>query len=431
MTTKHLLLALLTASLVACNPPSSGAPDPVEQDPVPAFPQGTPTGEAVRLTVGPEGGTFTSADGRLSVQVPAGALAAATDLTVQPITNTAPRGGGGAYRLGPAGVTFKQPVQLTFRYGGTLGDAAVGLVLARQDRQGAWQAHLGTAQDRSERTLTARADRFGDWAWAEAYRLDPEQASVKVGQSVKFTLMRCVAPEPDPLTEDLIAPLISECAPYTLTPFTRNWAVNGTAGGSATEGTVVKDEGDVAIGTYTAPAQRPDVNPVAVSVDLLRNETGKNTLRLVSTVQVTDEQGPCREVVPGLLTCRYALTRVDGHALPYDLQKQSPYQGDARDRVTGGYLQVSGSAENLARGEGSYEIRYEFDSKPAGTDRETHRVLNDVGDYLTNAQGTETTFTSIGKVTYTGLIQPGRVEAQNFPMATPVFTGAVKLEFAP
>ncbi len=430
MTTKHLLLALLTAALVACNP-SSGAPDPVVPGPVPAFPQGAPTGEAVRLTVGSEGGTFASADGRLSVQVPPGALTAATELSVQPITNTAPHGGGGAYRLGPAGVTFKQPVQLTFRYGGTLEDAAAGLVLAGQDRQGAWQAHLGTTQDRSERTLTARADRFGDWAWAEAYRLHPGQASVKVGQSVKFTLMRCVAPEPGPLTDDLIAPLISECTPYTLTPFTRNWAVNGTAGGSATQGTVVKDDGDVAGGTYTAPAQRPDVNPVAVSVDLVRNETGINTLRLVSTVQVLDEQGPCREVVPGLLTCQYALTRVDGHSLPYDLPKQSPYQGDARDRVTGGYLQVSGTPENLARGEGSYEIRYRFDNKPAGTDQETHRELNDVGSYLTNTQGTETTFTSIGKVTYTGLIQAGRVEALNFPMATPVFTGDVKLEFAP
>ncbi|MFC4427148.1 hypothetical protein [Deinococcus navajonensis] len=420
-------MPLLTCVLMACTQPSS----PSAPSPAPAFPSGTPTGEATRATVGPDGGTVSSADGKLSLQIPPGALTTPTNLTVQPITSTAPHAGGGAYRLGPEGTTFKQPVQLTFRYDEAQESAASAFVVATQDARGEWQAHLGTAQDRAANTLTVRTTHFSDWTWAEAYRLDPGQATVKVGESVRLTLQRCVGPETAPFDEDLVTPLITTCAPYTLTPFTRNWAVNGAAGGSQEAGTVTKDESNVASGTYRAPAEQPSVNPVAVSVDLVRNEAGTNTLRLVSYVQVTGGLGPCKEVVTGYYTCKYPLTKVDGHSLPYDLPKQDPNQGDARDRVTGGYLQVSGTQENLLIGAASYEIRYEFDNKPAGTDRETHRVLNDVGDYLTNLQGSATTFTSIAKVTYTGLVQQNKAVVHDFPMATPVYSGAVQLEFTP
>ncbi|BDP44029.1 hypothetical protein DAETH_39980 (plasmid) [Deinococcus aetherius] len=428
---KMIGLWLLSAALVACNTPSGGNPLPNPPAPAPTFPAGTPTGEATRTTVGPEGGTVTSADGRLKVSIPAGALSSPTEITVQPITSTAPNGKGSAYRLGPEGTTFKQPVGLSFQYDEAQESSASALVVATQDRQGTWQAKLGTAQDRGANTLTVSTTHFSDWTWAEAYQLDPGQATVKLGQTVKLTLVRCVADETTGEGDDLIAPLTRTCAPYTLTPFTRNWAVNGTAGGSAAVGTVSKDEGDVSSGTYRAPASKPSVNPVAVSVDLVRNETGKNTLRLISSVQVIDGLGPCREVVTGIYTCKYQLTKVNGNSLPFNLPKQSPNQGDARDRLTGGYLQISGTEENLLIGAASYEIRYEFDSKPAGTDRETHRVLNDVGDSLTNLQGTATTFKSISGETYKGLIQADKASADNFPMNTPVFSAPVKLEFAP
>ncbi|MFC4456151.1 hypothetical protein [Deinococcus sonorensis] len=428
---RHTMTAicLLSLPLIACTSPSGGGPVPIS--PAPSFPVGTPTGEAAHLTVGHQGGTLRSADGQLSLTIPAGALEAPTDVTVQPISSTVPNGKGGAYRLGPEGTTFRQPVTLTFRYDQAQERAASAFVVAAQDQKGVWQAQLDTLQDREANTLSVQTNHFSDWSWAEAYRLDPGQATVKAGQSLQLTLMRCVAPTTEPFATHLSTPLITTCAPHTLTPFTRNWAVNGTPGGSAAVGTVTKDEGNVSSGTYRAPASTPGVNPVAVSVDFVRNETGRNTLRLISAVQVTDGLGPCQEVVEGYYTCRYALTKVNGNTLPYDLPKQDPTQGDARDRVTGGFLQVSGTQENLLIGAASYEIRYEFDSKPAGTDRETHRVLNDVGDYLTNLQGTATTFTSIAKVTYSGLIQPDRAVTEHFPMATPVYAGPVKLEFAP
>ena len=48
------------------------------------------------------------------IDVPAGALASDTDITIQPITNTAWGGIGNGYRLTPDGLTFTQPVDLVF-----------------------------------------------------------------------------------------------------------------------------------------------------------------------------------------------------------------------------------------------------------------------------------------------------------------------------
>ncbi|MFB9994922.1 hypothetical protein ACFFLM_23510 [Deinococcus oregonensis] len=348
---------------------------------------------------------------------------------MQPITSTVPNGKGSAYRLGPEGVTFKQPVSLSFKYDEAQESSARVLAVATQDGQGTWQAHLDTAQDREANTLTVQTNHFSDWSWAEAYQLDPGQATVLLGKTVQFTLMRCVADEAAAGGDDLIAPLAETCSPHTLTPFTRNWTVNGTAGGSAATGTVRKNEGDTSTSTYQAPAAKPSVNPVAVSVDLVRNETGKNTLRMIAYVKVIDGLGPCEEVFKGYYKCTYPLKKFNGQNLPYDLPKNDP-TSSAVDRLTGGYLQLNGYEDDVLLGVGSYEIRYEFDHQASGTDRKTHRVLNDVGN-VTSMGGNNARFKSVSKVEYTGNIQPDSATADNFPMGTPTFSGNVKLEFVP
>ncbi|GGO38721.1 hypothetical protein [Deinococcus humi] len=427
---KHMIsLFLLSAALVACGGHNPTDEEPTPTPPAPTFPVGTPTGEAARATVGPEGGTVSSADGKLSLRIPAGALATFTEITVQPITSTVPNAVGGAYRLGPEGVTFKQPVGLTFKYDEAQESTASVLAVTTQDGQGAWQAHLDTAQDREANTLTVQTNHFSDWSWAEAYKLDPGQATVLLGKSVKFTLMRCVMDEAGADGDDLIAPLAKACSPQTLTPFTRNWAVNGTAGGSAAVGTVRKNEGDTSTGTYQAPAARPSVNPVAVSVDLVRNEAGKNILRMIAYIKIIDGLGPCEEVFETYYKCTYPLRKFNGQNLPYDLPKNDP-TNSAVDRLTGGYLQLTGYEDDLLLGIGSYEVRYEFDHQASGTDHKTHRTLNDVGNF-TSMGGHNVRFKSISKVEYTGNIEPDNASVDNFPMGTPTFSGNVKLEFAP
>lgn len=64
---------------------------------------GTATGAPASKTIGAEGGSLSSTDGRITVTIPAGALANDTQIAIQPISNTASGGLGAAYRLSPAG----------------------------------------------------------------------------------------------------------------------------------------------------------------------------------------------------------------------------------------------------------------------------------------------------------------------------------------
>lgn len=281
---------LLAALLVACG--GRGGPPAGERPtrPVAAL-RGTPTGESVTRSIGPPGGTVTSADGRLSLIVPAGALAADTPISIQPITNTAASGVGGAWRLGPGGRTFARPVQLVFRYTGAdlAGRSAANLGVAFQDPQGVWQAVRGVTLDTSAGTLTVATDHFSDWALFESLRLDPASGRVKVGQSIALRGLVCVQ-QPD--TGSLLTSLLPECRPIRDDDdiVLGTVAVNGVAGGNGAVGTVRRQR---AVLTYTAPARKPRANPVAVSVEvepLLAPLIGKPPkVLLVSHIRVEDD----------------------------------------------------------------------------------------------------------------------------------------------
>lgn len=245
-----------------------------------------PGGES-RATIGPQGGSLRSADGRLSVRVPAGALAAPTELSVEGLQTSAPHGLA-SYRLLPEGLSLAQPVELSLNYAsGTLAaeDPSVAAVLARRDAAGRWLADFSTRQDRAAHTLTLATRRFGDFAWAEAVRLAPAASRVPVGGGLDLSVNVCT----DPPTDDpsgMLAPLTEHCAPSSLGTLAQGWAVNGRPGGDVAAGTVLKAEGDAARAHYSAPPVVPDPNPVAVSVDW---GVGTASVKLVSSVAVTDQ----------------------------------------------------------------------------------------------------------------------------------------------
>lgn len=60
---------------------------------------GTPQGEPDTLTLGATGGSVASPDGHITLQLPAGALAAGTAVTTQTVSNTAPDGVGPALHV--------------------------------------------------------------------------------------------------------------------------------------------------------------------------------------------------------------------------------------------------------------------------------------------------------------------------------------------
>jgi hypothetical protein len=220
---------------------------------------GNPSSKLIDAT----GGSITSDDARLTVTVPAGAVAAATAFTIQPINNEAPGGIGNAYRLGPAGMTFSTPVSISFHYSsadlaGTVADA---LSLGYQDGQDRWVVGESVTVDTSTQTVMVSSDHFSDWAPLSGLLLEPAVARIGTSQTQTLTLSLC---DTIKLGEFPFGPYAISC--QQLDSALLAWSANGIAGGNSAVGTVVSAEPGNGMATYTAPAQVPASNPVAVSV---------------------------------------------------------------------------------------------------------------------------------------------------------------------
>lgn len=80
-------------------------------------PKAAPTGNAVTAVIGPAGGTLASEDGNIAIEVPAGAVAAATTFSIRPVENTLQkRAEKTSYELLPHSVKFNKPVKITMNY---------------------------------------------------------------------------------------------------------------------------------------------------------------------------------------------------------------------------------------------------------------------------------------------------------------------------
>jgi hypothetical protein len=77
---------------------------------------GKPLGTLVSKSIGPAGGTLSSADGTMTLRFPAGALNKETLVTAQPVENTAFGGAGVGYEFGSHGSQFQKPVTLGIAY---------------------------------------------------------------------------------------------------------------------------------------------------------------------------------------------------------------------------------------------------------------------------------------------------------------------------
>lgn len=245
-------------------PPPAPPPAPPPPPPIAVTPPGIPEGFPTSATIGPGGGSLGSSDGRLTVTVPAGALAANINFGIQPITATAPGALGSAYRLTPEGQNFAQPVTLTFKYSAAEGAASArdALRVATQTAQGRWSLPP-TTHDAAQRTLVVTTTHFSDWANISGLLLRPADSVVAVNKKLNIYFIDC-GWEPDP--NDPNAPhVMRECQPFDAGGATGlTWSVNGVAGGSSSSGTVQRQPNNNA--RYTAPATVPAQNPVAVSV---------------------------------------------------------------------------------------------------------------------------------------------------------------------
>jgi hypothetical protein len=281
--TRHsytLLLALILF-VTACKKSTSGnggtppPPTPPGTGEIGATPPGTPVGTPIQKTIGPNGGTLTTADNRISIEFPAGALAAATVVSIQPITNNCPGASGHAFRLLPHGVNFSKPVKLTMTYSDSdfVSTIPAAMTIAYQNEEQRWQAAGAMTKDTTNKKVTVYTDHFSDWALFKAVELVPYSTMVEPGQQVELGIIKLaefkndsLIPVPDPLKKG--ASIVKE------------WTLSGA-------GTLARAGYDPDQAIYTAPNTIPAKNPVAVSAVLKISSQWQFTL--VSNIYIGNE----------------------------------------------------------------------------------------------------------------------------------------------
>nr|PZN69248.1 MAG: hypothetical protein DIU62_02910 [Pseudomonadota bacterium] len=410
----NLLAVGLMSLLAACG--GSGDEDTPSRGPATGTP--TPAGEALGqaefATIGGAGGHFESADGRLRIDIPAGALAEDTVIRMQRITNHAHGGRGEAWRLGPEGLEFAQPVQLTFRYSDAdvRGTAPQLLRIASQDAQGFWELHEDAVLDEDEGTLVVPVRHFSDWSLLSGAQLHPAEHTLAPGQSVALTVMLC---ERVP-REDLLAPLLAACRPsQVISHLTRNWSVNGTPGGNALTGTVAVQEDRRAL--YTAPAVAPQPPAVAVSTEY-RGLEGESVL-LVANILV--QSGLCTPPGPAQ-PCQFDLTTFNGRGLPYDELPREDWQNP--ETVISGRLTLMDYDGN---GDGTWTARIHWvEQRMAGPLEQFEQLA---GDFTSSGNG-QLEFTVVGGGAFSGRIEHGRVTLSGYPFTSKNASVTAELEFA-
>src|SRR5687768_11259998 len=96
----------LVALIAACSSSETGGPPSADAG----------AGPVVAQVVGAKGGTVTSADQRLKLDIPEGALASDVEIKITAVT-TPPAGGvGAAYDIQPDGLVFATPALLEYRF---------------------------------------------------------------------------------------------------------------------------------------------------------------------------------------------------------------------------------------------------------------------------------------------------------------------------
>ncbi len=343
---RSFVASFVALVLASCGESSGGG--------VPTFPVGTPIGEVMIALVGPEGGTVASADGSLTVSVPAGALEAPIELRVQEITRTAPHGEARAFRLEPHGQTFGGPVTVTYGLGSDELGTARALRAATQDERGAWVVLADATVDLEAETLSFETTHFSDWTFVESFALAPEAETVDVGGSVDLVVQNCLYEDVD--TGDFVLPALARtCRPFALHSVIEDASVNGAVGGSATVGTVTRRGATI---TYAAPAAVPDANPVAISAKIAFPGAPDELLVVAEVTVVADD------AYHGSATfsdATYIAAADVTWTAAHDYDGVTGYVPSGTVTVTFAGCTVSPSTHAIGPDDGSLEIDWTFD----------------------------------------------------------------------
>ncbi|MDO6435331.1 hypothetical protein Q4E93_32245 [Flavitalea sp. BT771] len=272
-----LLLAMLFFSCKKGNVNSGDLPDPISGTPLKTA-IGVPQGDAVTKKIGAAGGSIASADGRMRIDIPEGALSGEQTLSIQPITNTLDFATSAAYRLLPKDLAFQRPATVTFTYteAEIKSTLAEGLGVAGQTADGSWAVLPKKQLNKAQKKVSASFSKAVDLTFFPLCYIKPYDARVKTGEKIQLAILATL-PEGMEKYPEVDGSYIT--GPYPLNPgLVGDWSYSGkghlTSGGATAE--------------YTAPAQVPSPNPEAVSVKLKLSLPG--VFQLISNITVLGEQ---------------------------------------------------------------------------------------------------------------------------------------------
>lgn len=234
--------------------------------------------------VGPEGLNLSSVDGKLELIIPAGALDAVTEISIEMISNTNPGGVGNGFRLKPHDITFNKEVEMKFSYDDYYGRYPVSsphfLGVTYQDENRYWRYVPSPEIDTVGKKVTIKTRHFSDWALMQWMYLLPLQEMVKPNEQLELRAVRVLpAATADngyitPLVPPDGTPLMVGEQVDLESKYIKRWALSGNIGKLVAAGNKA---------VYTAPLSIPQTNPVAVSLEL---NAGSHQVWLVSNIEI-------------------------------------------------------------------------------------------------------------------------------------------------
>jgi hypothetical protein len=229
-------------------------------------------------TIGPGGGSIRSSDGRLTLKIPAGALASNATLSIALGANGAPHGRGSGYVISPAIPALSKPALFALSYGraDTIGSGADSLGLAYPSGP-KWFALRGGAADTGSRTLLVplpvvrpSAVSAGRVAMADTpvpvdpfadFEITPTHKTLVAGARVVLTVFSVGGSSTDPGDPAALTD------PSNPSNDDFEWFANGVLDGNPSTGKIAEQNPNYIV-TYTAPATVPSENPVTVLAKL-------------------------------------------------------------------------------------------------------------------------------------------------------------------
>ena len=273
------LFPLIVLCFFACKKSDVGSLPQPSTEPI-IYPVGQPNGSAIVKTIGVEGGSIETPNGAFKLSVPAGAVDAATEFTVQPVTNTFKEDGPIAYRLLPEGVTFKKPVTITLSYAGAdLKSSAPELLsLVYQDAEGYFHQASATTVDKNAQKLSVQTTHFSDWTWSEMMNIYADKTALNPGESAELILKYYNGYSGNTKLSD---PRLGKLQEYDVTGSANKLKWRLAAGAGSIKPATARC-------TYKAPSSVPAVNPALVSVYVptLSPITGDFSIETILTISI-------------------------------------------------------------------------------------------------------------------------------------------------